>query len=299
VEGTEHDAGSFVASLERDGWTFERWHCAPGPALVLPVHEHACYQLSLTLDLPAEHRYRRQLHWSPPGATAVLHPGEPHETRQPVAAEAVHRYLVAYVPVAAVAAVATELAGRAVREPFFAETVIDDQTFRANLVWLIESLIDGPGRGAVVDDLPLAYDHRRLATVTTALLQGAGLTLDADHGPSADTRRAAVAVEYLREHYARPVRIAEIVGVSGLSERQLYRSFTALTGVPPHRYQLNLRIEHAKRLLANGSTVASASAATGFVDQSHLTRHFKRLLGLSPGRYGARWRDRMAGTSKP
>jgi AraC-like DNA-binding protein len=95
------------------------------------------------------------------------------------------------------------------------------------------------------------------------------------------------------------VRVAEIVGISDLSERQLYRSFTALTGVPPHRYQLNLRIEHAKRLLAKGSTVTTAAATTGFADQSHLNRHFKRLLGLPPGRYGARWRDGAAGTSKP
>jgi AraC-like ligand binding domain len=173
------DGGSFVASWERDGWMFERWHCAPGPALVLPVHTHDCYQLSLTLDLPAEHRYRRETHRSPPGATSAIHPGEPHETRQPVTADAVHRYLVAYVPVAAVEAVATAMTGRRVREPFFDETVIDDPAFRANLA----SLVAGPCRGSTIDDLPLEHDHRRSTTVAAALLRGAGLTPDADGAP--------------------------------------------------------------------------------------------------------------------
>jgi AraC-like DNA-binding protein len=287
------EGGSFVAAWERDGWMFEQWRCAPGPPLVLPVHEHDCYQLSLTLDLPAEHRYRRVLHRSPPGATSLIHPGEAHETRQPVVASAAHRYLVAYVPVATVEAVAAAMTGKRVREPFFDVTVVDDQAFRSSVI----SLVTGQRHGLAVDALPLADDHRRLATVVAALVRGAGVDPEPDRAPPAATNRAAVAVDYLREHYAGPVRIAELVGVSGLSERHLYRSFAALTGVTPHRYQLNLRVEHAKRLLASGWTATAASAAAGFADQSHLSRQFRRLLGLSPGRYGVRWRDPLGSRS--
>ncbi|MBA3415782.1 MAG: helix-turn-helix transcriptional regulator, partial [Chloroflexia bacterium] len=67
----------------------------------------------------------------------------------------------------------------------------------------------------------------------------------------------------------------------------LCRSFTAAVGMPPHRYQIQRRVELAKRLLVTGASISQASRATGFADQSHLGRHFRRLSGVSPGRYRA------------
>jgi transcriptional regulator GlxA family with amidase domain len=62
--------------------------------------------------------------------------------------------------------------------------------------------------------------------------------------------------------------------------------FREHVGVPPHRYQIGLRIDRAKTLLAGGTSIASAAAAVGFADQAHLSRHFRRHVGLPPGRYG-------------
>ncbi len=55
--------------------------------------------------------------------------------------------------------------------------------------------------------------------------------------------------------------------------------------MPPHTYQLQLRMARARRLLQRGMEPGDVAAQLGFTDQSHLTRHFKRLFRLTPGQY--------------
>ncbi len=63
------------------------------------------------------------------------------------------------------------------------------------------------------------------------------------------------------------------------------RVFRQETGLPPHTYLIQLRINQAKAHLQAGETIAEVAAATGFSDQSHLTRRFKRIVGVTPGQY--------------
>jgi AraC-like DNA-binding protein len=72
---------------------------------------------------------------------------------------------------------------------------------------------------------------------------------------------------------------------SGLSPCHFLRVFKHQTGMPPHRYHLNLRLERGRRLLRQGCEIADVAARTGFADQSHFTRHFRRFFGVTPGRY--------------
>ena len=55
--------------------------------------------------------------------------------------------------------------------------------------------------------------------------------------------------------------------------------------MPPHAFQTQVRVARAKALLLRGWPISQAAAHTGFADQSHLTRHFKRLVGVTPGQY--------------
>ena len=71
----------------------------------------------------------------------------------------------------------------------------------------------------------------------------------------------------------------------GVSRFRVLRLFKQRYGVPPHAYQLCLRIASAQKLLKTGHAAADVAAECGFVDQSHMTRHFKRLIGLTPARY--------------
>lgn len=72
---------------------------------------------------------------------------------------------------------------------------------------------------------------------------------------------------------------------AGLSRFQALRVFKQRYGLPPHAYQLCLRIGHARRLLLDGAPAADVAARCGFADQSHFTRHFKRLNGVTPMQY--------------
>jgi AraC-like DNA-binding protein len=72
---------------------------------------------------------------------------------------------------------------------------------------------------------------------------------------------------------------------AGITSFHLIRTFTRSTGVSPHQYLLQVRVERARVLLASGEAPSVVAALTGFVDQSHLTGHFKRYVGTTPGNY--------------
>ena len=74
-------------------------------------------------------------------------------------------------------------------------------------------------------------------------------------------------------------------GVAGFSPYHLARLFHDETGLPPHTYLTQLRINRAKQRLQAGDPIADVAAATGFSDQSHLTRRFKRIVGVTPGQF--------------
>ncbi|MEV4216889.1 AraC family transcriptional regulator [Nonomuraea sp. NPDC049725] len=108
------------------------------------------------------------------------------------------------------------------------------------------------------------------------------------------TRRAIpsappLLVREVRRHLAADLRrtpsLDELAAVAGLPRFQLLRAFRRETGVTPHGYLLQLRLQCAQQLLAAGHTVARAAADSGFYDQAHLHRHFRRTFAATPGRF--------------
>ncbi len=93
--------------------------------------------------------------------------------------------------------------------------------------------------------------------------------------------------EYLRAHVEDDVSLSEVAAVIGLGERQTINVFNKHLGLPPHAYHLGLKINSVKRLLRAGTPVAECAAALGFVDQSHLGRHFRAIVGTTPRAYAA------------
>jgi len=79
--------------------------------------------------------------------------------------------------------------------------------------------------------------------------------------------------------------LASLAAQTGLSRYQFLRAFTRLTGLPPHAYLLQRRVLHARGLVRGGMALADAAAASGFADQSHMTRSFVRSFGLTPGAF--------------
>jgi AraC-like DNA-binding protein len=91
--------------------------------------------------------------------------------------------------------------------------------------------------------------------------------------------------EFLHEHYNREVSLKDLAAVANLSPYHFHRVFCQQTGMPPHAYQVLLRITLAKSFLRKRWPISQVASVTGFADQSHFTRHFKRLMGVTPGRY--------------
>ncbi|ASQ03434.1 helix-turn-helix transcriptional regulator [Sinorhizobium meliloti WSM1022] len=91
------------------------------------------------------------------------------------------------------------------------------------------------------------------------------------------------AVDFIEENFARNVRLEELAGLTGLSQSHFSHAFKASTGVAPHQWHMNARVERAKQmLLRSDAPLTSIAAETGFADQAHFTRVFRKAVGTTP-----------------
>ena len=93
--------------------------------------------------------------------------------------------------------------------------------------------------------------------------------------------------ELLDESFVEGITLREASVRLQCHPAHLVRAFTRRFGMPPHAYLTGRRVDAARRLLLRGLPAAEVAVAVGFYDQSHLTRHFKRHLATTPGRFVA------------
>lgn len=238
-------------------------------------HRHDTYAIGRTLSGVQSFHYRGQLRHSLPGGSIVLHPDELHDGQ--AGTHAGFHYRMAYVQPALLQ---QALGGRAL--PFIETGLSQDP----RLFHAIDTLImrmDNP-----LDDLEeedALYDLAQTMSVVAGTRRGRR---------SFDFVAAERAREFILASLESKVTLDELSAVSGNDRWSLSRDFRALYGTSPYRYLTMRRLELARSRIARGEDLASAAAAAGFADQSHMTRHFVQAYGLPPGAW-----LRMLGLHKP
>jgi len=167
---------------------------------------------------------------------------------------------------------------RSVAELDFRTTLIDDPRTLSRFLRLYRSL-EEPCSRLGRDHALLAFLHGLVERHSTA-----SIALSRDGNEDSAVQRSK---KFLDDHYADSVPLRELARLTGLSPYHLNRSFCRKVGMPPHEYQLQVRIARAMSALRMGSPIARVALDMGFADQSHFTRIFKRMVGRTPAQYSA------------
>ncbi|MGO3859065.1 MAG: AraC family ligand binding domain-containing protein [Neisseriaceae bacterium] len=99
--------------------------------------------------------------------------------------------------------------------------------------------------------------------------------------------------DYLHADPGRDFSLTELAELAQLSPWHFLRQFQRLFGLTPHAYLLQVRIRLAKQRLRQGQSIASVAQQCGFTDQSHLNRHFKKTVGVTPGAFVQGFKPRV------
>jgi AraC-like DNA-binding protein len=236
-------------------------------------HAHETYTFGLIEAGVEEFDYGGTLLRAGPGAVALLNPEVVHTGQ--AATSAGWRYRVLYPEVSVVTDVAGQLGWRR-GTPLFPQTVHYDERSAA--------LLRSAHRAAEHGD-KLASSS--LLTAALARLLTAHGKAGAAETPALRQSPASIRAvcELLHERIADPPSLSELAAMTGLSQFAVLRAFRAETGLPPHAYLNQLRVRRARTLLDHGLAPADVAITTGFADQAHLTRHFKRVVGVPPRAY--------------
>jgi AraC-like DNA-binding protein len=222
---------------------------------------------------PADYVYRRGIHQFEAGGVALMEPGETHYNTKTTSQGT---FTVLWIQPSVMQEVAKEL-GVAVPNPHLkVATLFDQELFHA------ASSVDECQIAAFT---PLERGARFARLVRLVLERCAELS-PPRHSASVGSAAVRRARDFLCDHLDDPVTLDDLVTASGAGSRfHLVRSFTAHLGMPPHLYQIHQRVTRARALLAAGLRPAEVAANLGFADQSHFTRHFRRISGITPGAY--------------
>jgi AraC-like DNA-binding protein len=236
-----------------------------------PRHWHDEFYVCAILDGDAYLDCPGKSFFTPRGTLAMVPSGEVHANRKIVCT-----FRCIFMEFKALESALEQFVEQTIPGLNFRTARIDDARTVASFLRLHRSL-EKPGSRLGRDHSLLVFLHRLLARHSTT-----GITTPRDGNENSAVRRSK---EFLDEHYADRVSLHELARLTGLSPYHLNRSFCRKIGMPPHAYQLHVRIARAKSALRTGSSIARVALATGFADQSHFTRVFKRLVGDTPARY--------------
>lgn len=237
-----------------------------------PNHFHDYYVI-LTIEAGNRHLVCKQREYTTsPGDMVLFNPGDVHAC-EPLDARPLDYKSINIRPEVMQKTVG-EITGTAFL-PTFTQTVL----YRSELTACLGEL----HRLICAGETDFVKEERYLFLIGQLVSEYAGAAPDAASDARSDEFEAVCA--YLDEHYDRPVSLDTLCALVTMSKYHFIRSFTKHKGISPYSYLQTVRITRAKKLLEQGTPPVQTALLTGFVDQSHFTNCFKRLIGLTPRQY--------------
>jgi AraC-like DNA-binding protein len=221
-----------------------------------------------------------------PGSILIIPSGETHSGE--AAQEAGWSYRAFYPDRTTLAAIASDLfgQGQSASLTFDLVPMHQDQALSRRLAALHEVIM------CAVSE-PLARQQAFAAAMAAVLVRYAQPMKDPTTARAEPTMiRRAVDLVHARLGDA-DLSITDMARAAGLSSYHFMRCFRATTGLTAHAFVVQQRVCRARKLLADGLSSAEVALSVGFSDQSHLIRHFRRALGVTPGQYARESRLRQ------
>ncbi|MFJ8538721.1 AraC family transcriptional regulator [Streptomyces sp. NPDC093591] len=230
-----------------------------------PMHVHEAWTLLIVDDGAVRYDLDRHEHGTPHDTVSLLPPHVPHNG-SPVTPDGFRKRVV-YLDGTHLG---DDLIGPAVDGPDLRDPVLRRR------VGQLHTALVRPGEELEAESrLTLIGD--RLRTLLRPRLH----TGHARRDPALARRLR----ELLDERVVEGLSLEEAAGLLQAHPAHLVRVFSTAYGIAPHQYLNSRRVDRARRLLLEGRPPGEVATETGFFDQSHLTRHFRKLVGITPGRY--------------
>lgn len=260
-----------ISSCSTDVVEFFRPAHLPGLELVsasyadrtFPLHFHPEYVVGAVVEGAERLSIRDASFVVEQGSGLLIHPGEPHANA--AVGSARMGYRVFYIP--------PDLVGAWAAAPEFAEPVSRSPGLFRSLVATHRLLCSAS------DALE---QQSAFLSMLTEITRGSSARRAADSLPAAKLRLAKL---HLEAYFRDDLSLAALAEAVDLSPFHLLRRFRREFGLSPAAYRNLLRVMEARQRLLAGERIAQVAAEVGFVDQSHLTRQFRKVMGTTPGHY--------------
>ena len=263
-------------------------------------HTHDTYTLGLVLGGAGTFWCRGTERFASKGDVVVIPPGEVHTGSVGVGVDSLS-YLAVYLPVGLATLHAEAVGGHGGRPPEFASVVFRDSVVRRAYQALDRAIgfaaAFRQGHAGNTSEAAADFDDvvaQEAVCVAISELMRRHAQWPAAKGILDDARKAggssrivSIVRDVMEECYATPseTSLHVLAERTGVTPFRVIRAFREGTGLAPHQYLIQVRVKRARRFLADGAVPSHVAAMTGFVDQSHLTYHFKKHLGITPGNY--------------
>lgn len=239
-----------------------------------PRHSHDYYVISLIERGRQSFTHKGIKHLTPPGGVIFINPGEVHTGEAADSQGFELRSL--YPPLSLMETAVFELTGRRQGWPFFKDVRVDHRWTANSILSLHKALLLGVST--------LESESRVLWTLAQLIKRYADIS-STEQALGQERKAVQQARRYIEECFAEGITLNQIAQQVALSPYYLLRVFHAEVGMPPYAYLESVRIRHAQRLIEAGKSLVEVAMEVGFSSQSQLTRHFKKIIGVTPGQY--------------